>query len=214
MMDLTAKETIQTQTEDDHINIETELLLAAQAGDMDAFDDLQQRLEPLIKRFVRRLTGAINIEDDLVQDVFMALYIHLKDVDPPEKLRPYLYRIARNRCYDEFRRWERRDEFSLDDEPTQLWVSFTTADRSQRPDELTHWILLLMEVQDAMDDLPENQREALILFSEEHLSYAEIADVTNTSLGTVKSRIYHAKQNLRRMIKPETLEAILSETKE
>jgi len=200
----------QPSTEDtSHIQIEADLLKAAQNGDLDAFDDLQRRLEPMIKRFVRRLTGATNIEDDIVQDVFMSLYMNMSKIDPPEKLRPYVYRMARNRCYDEFRRWERRQELSLDDEPTQMWVSFNQ--QSERPDELTHWLLLLMEVQDAMQELPENQREALILFSEEQLSYAEIADVTNTSLGTVKSRIYHAKQNLRRIVHPDTLKAIESE---
>lgn len=187
---------------------EEQLLISAQAGDIDAFEALQARLEPDITRFVRRLTNSPDVTEDIVQDTFIALYTHLKSIDPPEKLRPYVYRIARNRSYDEFRRWEREDLLSLDDEPTHLWVSYTTSDPTKRPDELTHWMLLLLEVQDAMDDLPDLQRQALILYSEYQMSYAEIAEVMNCSLGTVKSRLYHAKQSLRRMVRPETLQAI------
>ena len=187
---------------------EQKLLLAAQEGDMDAYDALQIRLEPPVKRYVRRLTGAVSVEDDIVQDVFLSLFLHLKDIDPPEKLRPYVFRMARNRCYDEFRRWERQQTFSLDEEPVQLWVSFSASTNGSKPDELTHWMLLYMEVQEAMEQLTENQREALILFSEENLSYAEIAAITDTSIGTVKSRLFHAKQNLRRLLRAETLTAI------
>jgi RNA polymerase sigma-70 factor (ECF subfamily) len=188
--------------------IECQLLRAAQAGDIDAYETLQRRLEPPITRYVRRLTGAVNVEEDIVQDVFIALYFHLKDIDPPEKLRPYVYRIARNRCYDEFRRWERQQTLSLDEEPVQMWVSFTSQDGVAKPDELTHWMLLYLEVQEAMTELSDTQREALLLFSEENLSYAEIAEITQTNIGTVKSRLYHAKQTLRRLVRPETLQAI------
>ncbi|MFP4321146.1 MAG: RNA polymerase sigma factor [Anaerolineales bacterium] len=192
-----------------HDPTETALLCAAQEGDMDAFEDLQQRLEGPLTRFVRRLTGAGNVEDDIVQDVFITLYLKLGEIDPPEKLRPYLFRVARNRCYDELRRRQRREWLSLDDEPTQLWVSFQQA-HGRAPEDATHWMLLLIEVQEAMDDLPALQRDALILYAEEGFSYAEIAEVMNTSLGTIKSRIYHAKQGLRRRLSPQTL-AILTE---
>lgn len=185
---------------------DVELLCAAQTGDTLAYEELQERLEPPIRRYVRRLVGVA--DEDIIQDVFIALYFHLGDINPPEKLRPYVYRIARNRCYDEFRRWERNPTVSLDDEPMQLWVSYAHPEAGGKPDELTHWMLLYLEVQEAIARLPENQRDALVLFSEENLSYAEIAEVMQTTLGTIKSRLYHAKQNLRRMVRPETLQAI------
>lgn len=187
---------------------EVELLIAAQAGDVDAFEDLQIILEPPLLRYVRRMTGAVGVEEDIVQEVFLSLYLNLRVIDPPENLRPYVFRMARNRCYDEFRRWGRQETVSLDDEPVQIWVSFHTQDDHARPDDLTHWMLLYLEVQEAIDSLPEVQRETLILFSEEHLSYAEIAEVMNTNIGTVKSRLFHAKQNLRRLLHPETIRAI------
>ncbi len=188
------------------------LLRQARDGDYAAFDDLQLSLEPPIRRFVRRLTGGRHdAEDDIIQDTFISLYKNMHRIDPVENLRPYLYRIARNRCYDEMRYMKRRDEISLDDEPVSVWVSFTEADTSPQPDEVTHWILLHMEVREAMERLPEAQREALILFSEEYMSYAEIAEITGVSLGTVKSRLFHAKKKLRQLIRPETLDALEEE---
>ena len=186
---------------------ETAWLIEAQAGDYSAFDLLHTALEPSILRFVRRLVGSQQAAEDITQDVFIALFKNLDQVDPPEKLRPYLFRIARNRCYDLLRKQGRYEHVTLDDEPMQVRVSFLHQ-QELPPDEVTHWILLNMEVQEAMEQLPEVQRQTLILYSEEDMSYAEIADIMDVSMGTVKSRLHHAKKNLRRLIRPQTLLAI------
>ena len=184
---------------------EARLLVAAQAGDIDAFETLQEIMEPPIRRFVRRILGSDYAVDDVVQDVFIALYYNMQRIDPPENFRPYLYRMARNRCYDNMRRSQRQSTISLDDEPVQVRVSFSESSLEPAPDEVTHWLLLHLEVQEAMDQLPELQRQALILYAEEGLSYREIAEVMETSLGTIKSRIYQGKQLLRKLLHPDTL---------
>jgi RNA polymerase sigma-70 factor (ECF subfamily) len=196
--------------------IETELLLRAQRGDWEAFESLQGQLEPLIRRYVRRLIGMGDAEDDIVQDTFIALYKNLNRIEPVENLRPYVFRIARNRCYDELRR-SRPDDLSLDDEQIineqgSVWVSYTDfSANGAQPDELTHWLLLNLEVQEAMERLPDAQREVLILFSEHDLSYTEIAAITHTSVGTVKSRLFYARKNLFGLLRPETLDHLKSE---
>jgi RNA polymerase sigma-70 factor (ECF subfamily) len=81
-------------------------------------------------------------------------------------------------------------------------------DSGDEPEEVAHWLLIQLEVREAIDRLPEMQRQALILYSEEDLSYTEIAAVMETTVGTVKSRLFHAKQTLRRLLRPETLEAL------
>lgn len=193
--------------------IELDLLIEAQQGDMNAYEDLQLLLEPPIKRFVRRMMNNDMLEDDIVQDVFISFYQNITKIDPPENLRPYIYRIARNRCYDELRRMGRRESVSLDDEPVQVHVSFTESHSQPQPEDITHWILLHMEVREAMSQLPEAQRRALILYSEEEMSYAEIAEIEAVSIGTVKSRLYYAKKNLRQFLNPATLDVILEEFK-
>lgn len=188
---------------------ESELLRRARSGDYDAFESLHSSLEPAIGRFVRRLVGHTPAAEDIVQDTFIALYLNMARIEPAENLRPYVFRIARNRCYDLLRRQGRYEELSLDDEPVSVRVSFDLdAQHNPAPDDVAHWLLLTLEVQEAMESLPELQRQALILYSEEGLSYVEIADVMGVSVGTIKSRLFHAKKNLRRLVRPETLRAI------
>jgi len=191
--------------------LEIDLLIEAQMGDTDAYEDLQLLLEPMIRRFVGRMLNDPMLVDDMVQEVFIKFYQNLNNIDPPEKLRPYIFRIARNRCYDELRRMGRRETISLDDEPVEVRVSFTQAHTQPKPDDMTHWLLLGIEVREAIDRLPESQRRALILYSDEGMSYSEIAEIEGVSLGTVKSRIYYAKKNLRQYLNPDTLDVILSE---
>lgn len=181
------------------------LLEAAQAGDIDAYEELQILLEPDIRRFVKRKIYDPYTVDDVIQEIFLAFYQNMHRIDPVENLRPYIFRIARNKCYDDLRKLERNHNVSLDDEPVRMRVSFTEASNQPKPDDLTHWMLLHMEVQEAIAQLPDNQREALALYSEEQMTYAEIADIMDCSIGTVKSRLYYAKKNLRGLMNPETL---------
>jgi len=184
------------------------LLARAQGGDYFAFAALRERYEPQIARFVRRITGADDAED-ITQEVFITLFTHLDEIDPPEKLRPYLFRVARNRCYDVLRRRRDHTPLTLDDEPLADAVSFAHQD-SVSPEDAVHWLLLMLEVQAAVDKLPETQRQTLILYAEEGLSYAEIAEVMACSLGTVKSRLFYAKRGLCHLLHPETLAALES----
>ena len=158
---------------------EHELLRLAQEGDDDAFEQLHASLAPGLGRFVRRLIGDGQEAEDVVQDTLLALYLNLSRIEPVEKLRPYVFRIARNRCYDVLRRYGRYEEVSMDaDDPISVRVSFEIADeRSTPPEEVAHWLLLQIEVREAMDNLPELQRQTLMLYADEGLSYAEIAEV-------------------------------------
>ncbi|HVO43868.1 MAG TPA: RNA polymerase sigma factor [Aggregatilineales bacterium] len=189
--------------------IELRLLRDARSGDPYAFESLQQHLEPPIRRFIRRLIGIADAEDDIVQDVFIALFYKMHRIDPIENVRPYVFRMARNRCYDELRAQGRFDPISLDDDGESLWVSFTSAtDVESQPEEVAHWLLMQLEVREAMERLPELQRQTLMLYSEENLSYAEIAIAMDTNIGTVKSRLHHAKKTLAGLLKPDTLRAL------
>jgi len=169
----------------DSQQIEVELLIQAQAGDMDAFADLQTRLDAAIRRFVWRLIGTSPEEDDIVQDSMIALYLNLDRIQPAEKLRAYLFRIVRNRCYDLLRKRRRYEHLSLDDEPVEMWASLHASTEVGQPEDVTHWLMLRMEVQAAIDKLPELQRQTLILYAEEGLAYNEIADAMDTTIGTV-----------------------------
>ena len=188
---------------------EHELFEQAKANNRTAFDRLQDMLNPSVRRFVRRLVGISEAEDDIVQDAFLALYMNLERLKSSEHLRPFLFRIVRNRCYDTLRRQGRFRFVPLDaaSQDSTVNPSFLT-DRRKQPDEQLHWRLLYSEVQKAIDRLPEIQRQAIILYGEENLTYAQIAEAMATDIGTVKSRIFYGRKNLRNLLMPEILEAL------
>jgi RNA polymerase sigma-70 factor, ECF subfamily len=187
--------------------VEHELLEQAKTGDQDAFAALYAALEPPIRRYVRRLVGDGQACEDVLQDTFLSLYQNMERVYPAENVRPYVYRIARNRCYDLLRR--QRDSLSLDDEVTEHKIAFDLkSSHESPPDEVAHWLLLKLEVDAAIDQLPQVQRDTLLLYCEEGLTYAEIAEITGVNIGTVKSRLFHAKKSLRGLVRPEILIAV------
>ncbi len=189
-------------------NVEHELLQQARGGDSNAFGALQALLFPAARAFTRRLIG--EMDEDIVQEAFFALYMNLERLDPPEKLRPFLFRVIRNRCYDRLRALGRYNVVSLDEDDFVGSDSrgAQIASEEPPPDERTHWLMIYAEVQQAMQKLPEVQRQVLILYSEAKLSYEEIAEATDVGIGTVKSRLYYAKRNLVRLLSPETLKAL------
>ena len=188
---------------------ERELFEGARENNRTAFDRLQDILDPSVRRFVRRLVGISEAEDDIVQDAFLALYMNLERLESSEHLRPFLFRVVRNRCYDTLRRQGRFQFVPLDaaSEDSAVDPSFLT-DQHKQPDEQLHWRLLYAEVQKAIDRLPEIQRQAIILYCEENLTYAQIAEAMGTDIGTIKSRIFYGRKNLRNLLKPEILEAL------
>jgi RNA polymerase sigma-70 factor (ECF subfamily) len=177
------------------------LFQQAKRGDKKAFDCLQRQLEPMVKRFARRLLGGGESEDDIAQEAFLALYLNLDRIDPVEKLRPFLFRIVRNLCYDELRKRGRYERMYADYASTGDFHSTAISSSS----DTLHWSMLYSEVQKAIDRLPELQRQTIILYFEEDLSYEEIAQAMGANIGTVKSRIHYARRNLAKLLGPEIL---------
>src|SRR5437667_10491668 len=131
-------------------------------------------MEPRARRFVHRLVGQSEAEEDILQDAFLALYLNLSRIDPVEHLRPFLFRVVRNRCYDELRRKGRFQWISLDEPAGESETLLSgLLDHAPRPDERVQWALVLSELRKAIDRLPEPQRQAMTLLREEDLSSAQ-----------------------------------------
>ena len=181
----------------------TRLYTKVLSGDRSAFNALHVELAPELTRFVTRLIGDAAEADDVVQTSFLALYRHRESVAAPSSVRAYLYGIARNLCYDRLRRAGRFE-----------WVGFDStvdeyaSERSALPDETAHWLGVLERVERAFDDMPELHRQALLLYAEAGLRYAEIAEAMDTDVSTVKSRIFQARRMLRLRLGPEVLAAM------
>lgn len=141
-----------------------------------------------IYRFAWRMTGN-DAADDIAQDVFLALWRQPDRFDPARgSLRAYLLGVARNLTRKRWRdahRWEELDEERFVAQP----VDMERRETSQI-------------VADAVRALPPLQREALVLAEYEQLSLEDIARIVDAEVGTVKSRLHRARENLRRMLAP------------
>lgn len=185
---------------------ETELYQSAKAGDRKAFDGLQLLMDAPVRHYLRRLVGFIDDEDEIVQDVFLALYTNLKRIRSSDSMRPFLFRIVRNRCYDEIRRKRRFKKTDMPEDTRPLPSAFI--DPNPQPDEEAYWLLIYSEVQRVIDLLPEQQRQVFILYFEENFSYAQIAEAIGTDIGTIKSRFHYGRRALLKRLKPEVRAAL------
>jgi RNA polymerase sigma-70 factor (ECF subfamily) len=167
------------------------LLEEAANGNTAAFQILYERYRDPIFRFAYRLLGSVEAAEDVAHDCFLGLIKDPGRFDSTRaSLRTYLYAAARNQAakrYQSFGRETAIDE--LADEPR-------IADR-QGPMALVLDNEMAGEVAQAIASLPLLQREALVLFEYEDLSLAEIAAVVGADSGTVKSRLFRAREKLR-----------------
>jgi RNA polymerase sigma-70 factor (ECF subfamily) len=166
------------------------LVLRSQVGDEAAFVEIVERYHERLRSYVRHLSGDANRVDDVLQEVWLSVFRGLHRLRRPEALAAWLYRTARNAALAEQRR--SRALVGLDSAPEAVAggddePEFTPQDAAR--------------IRDCLDRLSPGQREVLILRYFEELSYEDIADVAGTPLGTVRSRLHHAKRALRRALR-------------
>ena len=174
------------------------LVVRAQAGDEAAFAELVERYSPRLRYFLRKLLGPerhrgrslqADGAEDALQDVWLDVFRHLPRLADPQALVAWLYRIARDRAYGRLRkarRTEPLDESQIVDAAAADEGDFSAEDAAR--------------IHAALDELPPEQREVLVLRFLEDMSYEQIARVVGCQLGTVRSRLHYGKQALRRLL--------------
>lgn len=175
------------------------------AGDQTAFDELMERHYRSVLNLVYRFTGATGQPaEDLAQDVFLRIYRALPRFEARARFFTYLYKVTMNLCLKERARWARRRSRTVsldsnwdDPEVPNFRVipdpAGSAQDRFERQE-------VAGEVRDAVMELPEDQRAAVILHRFHHLSYEEITEVLGISLPAVKSRLHRAKLALQKKL--------------
>jgi RNA polymerase sigma-70 factor, ECF subfamily len=176
------------------------LLDGLRRGDEVAYEALIARYERPVYNLVVRLAEDPSDAADVVQDVFIKIFRNVGTFRGDSSLKTWIYRIAVNQARNQ-RRWfsrHRRQEVGLEPEPGQTqgyqdWLE----DPNPSPFELAldHETQAMIET--ALQCVPATFRAALILREIEGLSYEQIAEVLETSLGTVKSRILRGREALR-----------------
>jgi RNA polymerase sigma-70 factor (ECF subfamily) len=165
---------------------EQTLVVRCQLGDEDAFRELFELYAGRLQLFVRRMISTDQTED-LLQEIWIAIFKGLPRLNEPAKFRPWAFRIARDRVFREFRKRRIPVEPIEDNQLAHIAPEENPLDRVD-----------LEELQERLQTLSPPHREVLILYYLEELSYEEIARITSTSLGTVRSRIHYAKNTLRK----------------
>lgn len=154
-----------------------------------AFAELYARYSPRIFAYCRRILGDYDRAQDAFQETFVKFFNSAQQEREMSNVPAYLLRIARNLCLN----MQRSNKGHVSLEEYHMPSSF---DMSHEKKEL------LSLITQAMETLPLDYKEAFILREYEGLSYQEIADMTESSLSTVKIRIYRAKQKIREILAP------------
>jgi len=181
------------------------LMLRVKKGDRAAFATLVEKYQQPVMNFVRRTLRDEIESEDLAQSVFLQVYKSAPRYVSTAKFSTWLFTIARNLCLNEIRRRARHPAESLDssrpeseDQPLQ---QFEDKSISSPPDTLLQRELV-EKIDQALADLPENQRTALLLCRQDELSYEEIAEVLDCSLSATKSLIHRGRETLKQKLKP------------
>jgi RNA polymerase sigma-70 factor (ECF subfamily) len=182
--------------------IDERLIRAAQAGNLDAFNDLVTRHERAVYSVCLRLLRDQAAAEDAAQDTFIRAWGAI-DTFRGGVVRPWLLRIATNRAYDVIRSRNRRPTRSLDAELFESEPEWTTQSHSEGPESFAGRTELARYLDQALAQLPEDQRTAIVLSDVQGYGYEDIANVTGVAIGTVKSRISRGRSALRTLLKQD-----------
>ena len=168
------------------------LVLRCQVGDMAAFQQLYGQFSPRSLGFLKSFVSETEAED-LNQELWLKVYQRIASLANPNGFKTWLFQIARNRALDYLRAHSR------------LAARHEAMEAEARVEQLatqdTNDFELSTELTKGLDQLSAPQREVLVLHFLEGMDYEEIGLITGAAAGTVKSRMYHAKNNLKNLMK-------------
>lgn len=179
---------------------DAELIEMVKAGDADAFEKLLKRYQQPVLSTVYRYTGDAAAAEDLAQEVFIKVWEKARSFKGRSKFSTWLYRITVNHCLNYQAKRKLRWTEQLDERMTDPGKGAEERFEADRTAGI---------VRQAVGELPDRQRIALILSRFEENSYAEIAEIMKVSLSSVESLIFRAKSNLKKKLAPLKAQRLL-----
>lgn len=176
-----------------------ELVQTALAGRESGFEELVRRYQRPIAAYVYRMVGDYDSALDLTQEVFIKVYNSLGRYRSEFKFSTWIYKIAHNAAIDHLRRHATRVQAfssSADGERSEVVIEsrrLTPEQESERKERRS-------EIESVVQLLPHAYRELILLRHSHDLSYDEIAEVTGLPLGTVKNRLFRAREAMREQL--------------
>jgi RNA polymerase sigma-70 factor, ECF subfamily len=178
---------------------ESDLVNAARQHAPEAWDTLLKRYQLPLYTFVAELLRNDTAALDVVQETFAAAVCHISTLRSDTRFASWLFGIAHQKCVLHWRRTRREDRIfapPTDDDPAEAWPDHDTFDPRTallRREQAQAFFALL-------EHLPPPQRSTLLLHVLEDFSLTEIAVITGVPVGTVKSRLHHARRALRELV--------------
>ena len=181
------------------------LMLRVRQGDTRAFAELVEKYKQPVMNVAYRMLRDATEAEDLAQAVFVQVFKSAHRYQFSAKFSTWLFTIARNLCLNELRRRSRHPTDSLEAElpghEGQVPQQFEDKKAASPPERLLHGELEA-KIEEAIAELPENQRLAIALCRQEDLSYEDIARVLGCSVSATKSLIHRGRETLKRKLKP------------
>jgi len=177
---------------------DSELIAAFKGGDAEALGLLMERHKAAVYGYLLSLTGRPDAADDLFQEVFLKLVKNPSAYGEREKLKAWLFTVARNAAMDHFRRQGSRGEVSLDGDGERPGPADFAASPDPGPEEAALNKALGKKLDDALALLSPEQREVFFLRHYSGLSFKEIAGMLSVPIGTVLARMSRAAALLRK----------------
>ncbi len=175
------------------------LLERSRQGDLDAFNRLVERYQNPVYNLCLRMLGSPQAAEDATQESFISAFRAIQTFHG-EAFRAWLLRIASNACYDDLRRRRGRQAVSLDEPHGEEQRTLDVPATGLTPEERAEQQELGRLIQQALADLHPDQRVCIVLCDVQGLDYTEIAQVLGISLGTVKSRIFRGRAQMRALL--------------
>lgn len=183
------------------VSTDQRLIELTLGGDKTAFDHLTNRYrDSIYQLYLQRSGGNADDAEDLVQETFIKSYLHLRSYNPKYTFGQWIYTIARNTFIDFIRR--RRDDVISMDNPIDI-VSGISMNEEQNPEERLISDQYLAEMDAIADKVSPKYRKLIELRFFKEYSYEEIANELAIPLGTVKTQLHRAREQLARLLLAE-----------
>ena len=178
-----------------------ELVRTAVSGREAAFEELVRRYQRPIASYVYRMVGDYDAALDLTQEVFIKVYNSLSRYRSEFKFSTWIYKIAHNTAIDHLRRHTVRDQIMTADGVGPR-SEIAIESRRLTPEQESEREERRLEIESVVQSLPAAYRELIVLRHSHDLSYDEIAEVAGLPLGTVKNRLFRAREAMRDLLVP------------
>jgi len=196
--------------ETERVDADTPFVQRAQAGDDKAFEFLVIKYQRRVERLIARMVRDVDLVPDIAQETFIRAYRGLANFRGDAQFYTWLYRIGVNTAKKHLMDLKRDPVITLsalksaeDDETSgSEWEPSLGASDAETPDAVLASKEIAQAVNEVMDALPEELRQAIVLREMEGMSYEDIAQALNCPIGTVRSRIFRAREAISNRIKP------------